>query len=149
MPWQSALHGGSWKHRTSTVCRRRRGMGQPCLPCVAREKIGDVGYLDSIDVHTVVLPVNPEDPLDRSFLSAINKDGEPEEVLRIRPSRLLLLCRKSKIAPLLLCAFRMKATTDQGAPATPGPCQLSHSMRQRGASLQAVDKGAGHGRNIL
>lgn len=41
---------------------------------VAREKIGDGGYLDSIDVHTVVLPVNPEDPLDRSFVSVINKD---------------------------------------------------------------------------
>lgn len=43
---------------------------------VAREKIGDGGYLDSIDVHTVVLPVNPENPLDRSFVSAINKDWD-------------------------------------------------------------------------
>lgn len=43
---------------------------------VAREKIGDGGYLDSIDVRTVVLAVNPENPLDRSFVSAIDKDWD-------------------------------------------------------------------------
>ncbi|MGS1013227.1 hypothetical protein ACVCL0_13510 [Rhodanobacter sp. UC4450_H17] len=43
---------------------------------VAREKIGDDGYLDSIDVRTVVLAVNPENPLDGSFVSAIDRDWD-------------------------------------------------------------------------
>lgn len=94
----AAVDGGRIEHRKHVAagfaahaddCPPWRQLEAACVDClsmspksasgvvtVAREKIGDGGYLDSIDVRTVVLPVNPEDPLDKSFVSAIGRNWD-------------------------------------------------------------------------